>query len=205
VIPEQTDQQLAEAFGLDKIPENRYSDLPTPNRPTSMAGLIAFKKTFMLVDRLRTASFMHLVDNYPWVIDQGMDAGFWSPEQSWGICCRTDVPPPVNERISNSTDITETRDDQNYFIWLRDKTWEMYQLMGAVAMAPPLVWACGSRKWLKNIKLRAEGAVPLMGIIAKFQLGGPKAQLGAIVPSAQKAGIHPDHAVLVQTPEVVDT
>ena len=196
MIPAQTEQELAEAFGLDRVPENRYEDLPTPNKPSSMAGLITFKKSLMLVDHLRTVASHRFLDDRM-VIDQAMDAGFWSPEQSWAVCVRTDVPPPVNERITNATGIRATMNDPDYFRWLNSKLYETYQLVGALAMAPPLIWACGNRRWLKDAKLRAAGAVPLMGVIAKFKLGGTRANLGVIVPAADKDSIDPQHRVVL--------
>lgn len=199
MITEQREQELAEAFGLSKVPENRYDDIPKPNKPTSMAGLISFKKSLMLVDRLNTAAFHHYLDDRM-VIDQSMDAGFWSPEQSWGVSVRTDVPPPVNERITNAIKIKPTTDKPNYFIWLNNKLYETYLLVGALAMAPPLVWLCGNKRWLKDPKLRAAGAVPLMGVCAKFKLGGSKANLGVLVPAHQKQYIDPEHRILAGAP-----
>lgn len=196
MISPQRDQELAEAFGLDRVPENRYEDIPTPNRPTSMAGLITFKKTFMLVDRLRTAAFWRFLDDRM-VIDQSMDASIWSRDMSWGVSVRTDVPPPVNERITRATGIKPTLDDPNYFIWLNNKLYETYQLEGAVAMAPPLIWAAGNKSWLRDPKKIAAGAVPMLGVIAKFKTGGPKANLGVIVPSKQKDSIDPEHRVVL--------
>src|SRR5215471_3656206 len=158
-----------------------------------MAGLITFKKSLMLVDALRTFAFERYLDDRM-VIDQSMDASYWSPQQSWALQVPTDRPPPVNERITNATGIRGEIGDPNYFIWLNNKLYETYQLVGALAMARPLIWATGS--WLGNPidwvtrpqhvlanfrkawRYRAAGAGPLLGVIAKFKLGGPKANLG---------------------------
>ena len=181
------ERELAAEYGLDKAPELRYDDVPEGNVPFNTGGLVLFHKTLALVDSLRTAAFQHYLSD-KCVIDQTMDARSWSRQYSFSTMVRTDVPPPVNERITRATGIRPTLDDRDYFIWLRDKVSEFWTILGAKKMAPPLIYCGGDhwRRWSK--KERIAGAKPFMGVIMKFDWtpGVYGAEYGVIVPSGQK-------------------
>lgn len=195
------EQQLARDMGLDKAPTPRYSDIPKPNQ--NIGGLITFRKSLMLVDQLRTAAF-HKYLNDALFIDQTMDAAVWSAEQSFAVMCRTDVPPPVNERITRATGIRPTTDDRDYFQWLASCVLEQWTVLGAKKMAAPLIFAGGDRKWKRDVKLKAAGAVPFMGVISKYERGPTLgANYGVIVPSGEK--IDDDHRAVLVVDELPDT
>lgn len=175
--------ELAREYGLDEVPVPRYDDVPAGNAPSSTAGLITFKKAIMLVDHLRTAAFhRYLSDSI--LIDQTMDSSVWSPQHSFSVMVRTDVPPPVNERITRATGIRATQDDRDFFMWLRDVVYQQWTILGAKKMAPPLIYAGGSHAWRFSKKLWADGARPFMGVIAKYDWtpGVFGATPGVIVP-----------------------
>jgi hypothetical protein len=186
VISPEREKELAEAYGLDEVPTPRYEDLPDPNKPNSTSGLVSFHKALMLVDRLRTAGF-HRYLHDSCAVDQTMDASVWSPEHSFAVQIRTDVPPPVNERITRATGIRPTKDDRDFFIWLANVVAEQWTVLGARKMAPPLIY-CGGDHWNRwSKKERIAGAKPFMGVISKYQwnVGQYGAEYGVIVPVGQ--------------------
>jgi hypothetical protein len=195
VTPER-EAELAAQYGLDEVPTPRYEDLPEPNKPFNTSGLVTFHKTLALVDRLRTAAFHRYIHD-SCIIDQTMDASVWSPEHSFTAMIRTDVPLPVNERITRATGIQPTMDDRDYFMWLRDVVSEQWTVLGAKKMAPPLIYCGGDhwRRWSK--KERLSGAKPFMGFIAKYDWtpGVYGAEYGLIVPTGQ--AIKPSNQVVL--------
>jgi hypothetical protein len=193
--------ELARGFGLDEVPVPRYDDVPEGNAPSSTVGLVTFKKSIMLVDHLRTVAF-HRYLHDSCVIDQTMDASQWSPKHSYSVMVRTDVPPPVNERITRATGIKPTQDDRDFFQWLANVVWEQWTIVGAVRMAPPLIFAGGDqyRRWSKREKVA--GARPFMGVISKYEVGGPRATYGVITPHDMH--IADDHRMVIKV-EDTDT
>ena len=154
----------------------------------------------MLIDQLRTAAFQKYVPD-SCLVDQTMDASSWSPQRSFSIMVRTDVPPPVNERITRATGIRPTLDDRDYFIWLAQVVAEQWTVLGARKMAPPLIY-CGGDHWKRwSKKERIAGAKPFMGVITKYDwtIGEYGAEYGAIVPTGQN--ISDSHKVVLKVGE----
>ena len=181
------EQELASEYGLDHTPELRYDDVPEGNKPFNTGGLVTFHKTLALVDTLRTAAFQRYIHD-ACAIDQTMDGRSWSREHSFATMIRTDVPPPVNQRITRATGIQPTKDDRDFFIWLANVVHEQWTILGAKRMAPPLIFCGGDhwRRWSK--KERIAGAKPFMGVISKYEweVGVYGAEYGVIVPTGQK-------------------
>ena len=148
--------ELARAMGLDAPPRLRM-EAPAAAPPSEFRP--KFYKALMLVDQIETWAFERFLPDFI-VIDQNIDARIHSPELSFAVCVRTDIPPPSNLKIWNATGIQpDTNTAENQYRWLAVEVGRHYRELGAVAMGLPLVYRTNGKKGL---------IVPYLGAILKF-------------------------------------
>lgn len=190
-------EQLAKQMGLDEVPKSRYTDLPPDNLP--MGRLVEFKKMVMLCsDSILTNSFWRYIPDCV-VIDHMMDGSVYSGENCFATLIRTDIPPPVNEKITRVTGIRPTMDFENYLLWLGLILKEYWTAMKPRAMAPPLL----CRGYGGRLYRRIPGAKPFVGMAMKFDLRPPdgltmrdvQPQYGCLLPGTTM-NVKSDHLVL---------
>lgn len=191
-------QELAEQLGLSRPPAPRYDDLPMDN--AEMGRLVNFRKAIMLVDRILTSAFWPFIPD-ECVIDNMMDATSYSPGNCFCSMVRTDVPPPVNQKITRVTGMTKTLETRNFLLWMGIILKEHWTALRPRSMAPPLLFQTRGDP-------KVPGARPAIGLCMKFDLRPPDgssldeifANYGAIVPGGTK--IKDGHRVLaVPEPE----
>lgn len=193
-------KELAQQMGLDDVPKPRYEDIPPENVP--MGRLVEFKKMVMLGDRLLTAAFWRFIPDCV-VIDHMMDGTTYSGDNCFGAMIRTDIPPPVNVKITRATGLRGTMETDNFLLWLGMILKEHWTALAPRAMAPPLISAGRGNNPKRGITI--PGARPFMGIAMKFDLRPPDGRTmadiqpsyGAIVPSTER--VRPDRLVLPAT------
>jgi hypothetical protein len=161
LTPEKADV-LARQMGLDQAPRPRLA-VPTPNKPIPAEFRPHFYKALMLVDQIESWAFERFIPDFC-VIDTAIDARTFSPELSFAVVIRTDVPPPSNQKIMAATGIqADSNTAENQYRWLGIEVGRHYREIGAVAMGAPLVYRTkGTRGKMKGL------IVPQLGAIMKF-------------------------------------
>ncbi len=183
-------------MGLSEVPKPRYADLPPDNLP--LGQIVNFKKMVMLCnDTILTNSFWPFIPDCV-VIDHGMDGSVYSGDNCFASLIRTDIPPPVNAKITRVTGIQPTMDFRNFLIWMGLILKEHWTRLKPRAMAPPLLCRGTGGRAYKRIP----GARPFLGMAMKFDLRPPDGQTmadiqpeyGALIPVTSR--LKPDHLFL---------
>ena len=126
-------------MGLSEAPKPRYDDLPAPVGQPDISKLVNFNKAKLLVDPLLTAKFTRFIPD-AMIVDQSIDS--LSFRADWCFCFHipTDVPPPVNAKITRVTGIRPIIDDGNFMLWLGREIENMANVIGTFRIGPPHVF-----------------------------------------------------------------
>ncbi len=151
---------------ISEIPKPRYEDLPeTIDQNDAIEKMVNYKKALLLVDPILTARFERFIPD-DIVIDQRIDARQYKHGMMFCPLVRTDVKPPVNPLITRVTGVTEFLDLDNFMRYVAVEMRRQYTLIGATAMAPPLLFSTrGKGKRIHS----------LLGAICKFDTTPPDA------------------------------
>ena len=147
------------------LEELGLSDFPTPRlevpeaHPLPVKGYMTYQKCLTCVDPLATAAFEKYIPA-SCHIDQGLSARDFHPYWTKGVSIRTDIPAPSDPRIARLTGVPAVADERAWYPWLAIELKKLYDGYGARAVSPPLIWRTNGH----------EGTVPLIGLIAKFDL-----------------------------------
>ena len=151
-------ESIRKELGLDTLPAPR-GPVPQEHPPVSPGGLLNFHKALSCVDALSTAAFERFIPPSV-VIDQSLSARTFHPFFSKAVSIRTDLPPPVDERITRLTGIPYERSDRAFFAWLAQELRILFEGHAPRASSPPLIFRTDG----------FEGTVPLMGFIVFFDM-----------------------------------
>ena len=190
--------ELAKAFGLDKAPAlRREAPGPAPSIPQRFRP--KFYKALQLVDRLASVQFWKFIPDFL-DVDQSESSDVYSEGNTFAILARTDIPPPVDERLWGPTRILpmshpECRARENFYRYLRLSLGNHARELGCYKIAPPLIF--------ETIGDPAnELAPPFIGLLVKFlrraadgqTLLDQLADIGVLVPKDVHRDM--DHAVM---------
>jgi hypothetical protein len=137
--------EVAKMLGLDGPITPRYDDLPKAMDPVDSAKRANHRKALKLLDSIASAAFMrYLPDRLQ--IDKTLDARVWRDGYSFAATTRTDMPLPVNQKITAATGITSFPCEKNWYNLLAQKIMLYYDYYGARGISPCLVFRSRGEK-----------------------------------------------------------
>lgn len=196
--PARESEVLAE-LGLTELPKPRFEapkdlpKIPKEFRPK-------FWESMQLIDSLESAAFERFIPP-ECAVDLGIDPYVRDPELSFAILVRTDLPPPVDNRLAAAMGVGRWRDPSEWgrvrYAMLASDLRFQYEYLGASSMSRPLVFRAGApRRAIPGYhnrgrpRARTHWPIPFVGIhckvVVKVASGltrdDMKAGLGLLMP-----------------------
>jgi hypothetical protein len=174
---------LLKQLRITEAPKPRYDDLPEQvDQNDQIEKFVNYRKALELIDPLLTARFTRFIPD-DIEIDQKLDARQYRHGMMFCPMVRTDVKPPVNSLITKTTGVTPSLDMDNMMRYVAVELRRQYSVVGALKMAPPLVF---STRGSKSKRIPA-----LLGVICKFDTTPPDALTQEDIVAAEGVMIPP--------------
>lgn len=137
--------EIAKQFGFEDgvapfLRREVAKDVPAMGQGVS----VPFEKAKLLIDRLLTVRFWEFIPDAI-EVDQSENSEVFSKGETWALCVRTDIPPPILEKDQNWSGVyhnkhPKARELENYFRMLALDMLNNCWRLGCYRIAPPFIY-----------------------------------------------------------------